>query len=47
MGCVHSKLETERTSHKERMFAFVYLAQEEGWRPDGDMIVTYISPTFE
>src|SRR6266702_8980908 len=44
---IHSELETERTSHEERMFAFVHSAQEEGWRPDGDTIATYTNPTFE
>ena len=29
------------------MFAFVHLAQEEGWRPEGDTIATYTNPAFE
>ena len=34
-------------SHKECIFVFVHLAQEEGWQPKGDMIVIYINPTLE
>ena len=31
MERVHLEPETERTLYEERMFAFVHLAQEEGW----------------
>ena len=41
MRRVYLASETERTLQEERMFAFVHLAQEEGWRLDGDAIVTY------
>ncbi len=47
MGCIHLESKTERTLYKERMFAFVHLAQEKDWRPDGDIIMIYTSPTLE
>ena len=29
------------------MFAFVHLAQDKGWQPDGDTIVIYTNPAFK
>ena len=39
--------EAEQTSHKERMFAFMHSAHDEGWRPVGDTIAIHTNPFSE
>ena len=43
---VHSLVDTERTSHRERVLALVHSEQEEGWRPEGAVIATQTNPFF-
>ena len=41
MSSIYSVLKAERTSYKERMFAFMHSAHDENQRPVGDMIAIY------
>ena len=47
MSSAYSVSKAERTSHKERMFAFVHSAHDKGWRLVGDTIVIYTNPFLE
>ena len=44
MRYIHLALNTNLISQDERIFNLVHLAQKEGWRPKGAIIITHTNP---